>query len=501
MCRPCVISPVEAGSVPIVPRTVPLRGVIEGFYGTPWTPEARIATVELLGAHGMNAYVYAPKDDPRHRAEWREPYDAEAAAAFADLARAGEASGVEIGFALSPGLDVDYGSTVDRDALAGKLDAVRGLGIDWLVLALDDIPMRDGLAAEQAELTAWLVDRCAGARVTLVPTEYLGTRPSPYLSTLAAGLPDGVDVMWTGPTVCSPTISAADARGWAVALGGRRPVVWDNYPVNDATMSRALHLGPYRGREAALTDEVDGILCNPMTQARASWVAILTAAEYLRDPAGYDEAAAWERALDTVGGPNAVPLRALATACADSPVAPPDRMPLAGLLDRLEAVLADRSDPSAPAPTLAAVREHLEAVQRAPADWPIGDPLRTEVAPWLTATGAAAAAGLAAVRLVERCNAPEPGSAESLMQHAFGVLYLWDGVRRVRETVFGPRFAVYAAIVQRADGSPALDVSEALREDANAIDRCCRLALAEYRRWAGMPMTSESERRDPRNAA
>jgi hypothetical protein len=31
-------------------------------------------------------------------------------------------------------------------------------------------------------------------------------------------LPDEVDVMWTGPTVCSPTLRADDARGWTEAL-------------------------------------------------------------------------------------------------------------------------------------------------------------------------------------------------------------------------------------------------------------------------------------------
>ena len=74
-------------------------------------------------------------------------------------------------------------------------------------------------------------------------------RPTPYLEALAGALPLAVDVMWTGPTVCSPTVRAADARAWATALAGRRPILWDNYPVNDGTMARSLHLGPYRGRE------------------------------------------------------------------------------------------------------------------------------------------------------------------------------------------------------------------------------------------------------------
>jgi hypothetical protein len=49
--------------------------------------------------------------------------------------------------------------------------------------------------------------------------------------------------------------------------------------------------------------------------------------------------------------------------------------------------------------------------------------------------------------------------------------------------VFGPRFAIYPAVVQTDRGRPAVDVSLALLEDANVVDRLCRIALREYERW------------------
>ena len=39
------------------------RGVIEGFYGIPWSFEERMSMIEFLSAIGMNQYVYAPKDE------------------------------------------------------------------------------------------------------------------------------------------------------------------------------------------------------------------------------------------------------------------------------------------------------------------------------------------------------------------------------------------------------------------------------------------------------
>jgi len=226
-----------------VSRPVALRGVIEGFYGPPWSHDARLAMIDFLADRAMNAYVYAPKSDPRHRDRWRDPYGPEEAAQLAELAGRCRARGVRFGFALSPGLDVRYGDAADRDALLAKLAPLLARGVDWVVLALDDIPNRPGLAVEQVGLVRWLVDQVP-ARVTLVPTEYVGTAPTDYLSELASGLPPAVDVMWTGPTVCSPGIDAPDAEAWRAAVGDHPLLLWDNYPVNDAVMEAELHLGP-----------------------------------------------------------------------------------------------------------------------------------------------------------------------------------------------------------------------------------------------------------------
>ena len=73
------------------------------------------------------------------------------------------------------------------------------------------------------------------------------------------------------------------------------------------------------------------------------------------------------------------------------------------------------------------------------------------------------------------------------MEHAFFLLYRWSGARGSDRTVFGPRFAVYPAVVQLSGGRPGLDVGRALRSDENAIDRLCRLALSAYDAWSATP--------------
>ncbi|MBR1979433.1 MAG: beta-N-acetylglucosaminidase domain-containing protein, partial [Akkermansia sp.] len=45
---------------------LPARGVVEGYYGAPWSFESRCSIFRFMGRNKMNTYIYAPKDDPYH---------------------------------------------------------------------------------------------------------------------------------------------------------------------------------------------------------------------------------------------------------------------------------------------------------------------------------------------------------------------------------------------------------------------------------------------------
>ncbi|MFQ8600802.1 MAG: beta-N-acetylglucosaminidase domain-containing protein [Oscillospiraceae bacterium] len=66
---------------------IPIRGFIEGYYGIPWGWDGRMNLVEWGATQKMNTYVYAPKDDPYHRAQWATLYPEEDCANITELRR------------------------------------------------------------------------------------------------------------------------------------------------------------------------------------------------------------------------------------------------------------------------------------------------------------------------------------------------------------------------------------------------------------------------------
>jgi hypothetical protein len=92
-----------------------VRGVIEGFYGNPWTRQQRLELVEFIAARGMNTFVYGPKDDPLVRRAWRDPYRGDDLDRLAELVERCRRNDVEMVYcARRPGQDVPRASSLRR---------------------------------------------------------------------------------------------------------------------------------------------------------------------------------------------------------------------------------------------------------------------------------------------------------------------------------------------------------------------------------------------------
>jgi hyaluronoglucosaminidase len=395
-----------------------LSGVVEGFYGNRWTVADTEAVMAFIARQGMNTFVYAPKNDPYQRVEWNRLYPPAALTYLSQVTAAARLDHVNFVYSISPGLSVVYSSPADRAALVAKVNQIRALGVHTFMLSFDDIGptldptdarvYHDNLARAQAALANSLYDaerRVDPAfRLIFTPTDYYGLADNPYWASLKAYLNPQIDVVWTGQWVLTAAVTGAQAAQVRRDLG--HPVVfWDNYPVNDWTYVQQhrprLFMGPLLGRTADLPAQLAGYLLNPMLQARPSEVALYTAAQYLKDPADYRPWAAWQQAVDLLGGPAAPSFRVL---CEDA-----RSTFLAGAKSGDPALDHDlrsyMTNPGHPSPSLLnALAQRFQAMAAVNQTLASGLPdhvLYQELAPWATALSEQGAAGLAAVAVLQ----------------------------------------------------------------------------------------------------
>ena len=290
-----------------------IRGVIEGFYGKPWSHEERIDMLDFLARTKLDTYFLAPKDEPGHRRSWQELRPDTEINKLSELVSYAKSKGIVFGTAVSPGQTIIYSAPSELAALKGRLKQYLDIGIDLVGVFFDDIPndfqSKDDAKAFSSfaqahawlgnQLFDWLHTEYPNAQLVICPTVYRGTGREEYLVEIGSLLNSGVHLLWTGIQICSYRLDVRDALVFEESAQ-RKPLFWDNYPVNDVAMIHELHIGPLRAREAGLVDHSEGLLANPMWQAEATKIPLWTIAEYLNDPKNYDPDAAWDRALAQV---------------------------------------------------------------------------------------------------------------------------------------------------------------------------------------------------------
>lgn len=377
-----------------------LRGAAEGFYGAYYTHLQRNELIRFLGQHGFNFYLYAPKNDRSHRVRWREPYPETVMGNFAHTIALARSVGVRFCYSVSPAETIRFTGETDFATLTARLRAFYKLGVRTFGLLFDDImPVlrhetdrarfatpAHAHAALANRVYAWLQALDPDCTLLCCPVEYAGIAPFPGgLHLLAEALHPAIDLFYTGPAICTPTITVADVTDFT-ATTGRVPILWDNYPVNDLAMTAELHLGPLQGREATLSQVTKGYLANLMLQPAASQIPLLTVAEYLANPYHYDPAAAWERALQSIGGAeNVDALRLFAENSLFSVLdrSPPE--PLARLADEALAAL-QRGETATGSAAVHALDDYLSRVDEAcyHLNYLMPDlALRHDLLPWL----------------------------------------------------------------------------------------------------------------------
>ena len=262
------------------------RGFIEGYYGNPWSTEDRINLMKWGGYYKLNSYFYAPKNDPKHNAKWRELYtEEELNTLIRPLAEAGNASKCRFVYALHTFMynpvRFDGNYQADLKAVQDKLAQVIEAGVRQVAILADDAGNVGGNNYNKflTDMTAWLAEMkktYPDLKQTLpfCPQEYMYNGQAYYKN-----FPENVQIVMTGGRVWGEVNQ--NFTNTFTNNAGRGPYMWINWPCTDNSKSHLI-MGGYTtflhpGVDPA---KIQGIVLNPMQQSEPSKVAIFGNACY-----------------------------------------------------------------------------------------------------------------------------------------------------------------------------------------------------------------------------
>ena len=286
---------------------LPYRGVVEGYYGVPWSKEDRCSQFAFYGRNKMNVYIYAPKDDPYHHGQGcYEPYPPEKAQEVRELVDCAHRNHVRFVWAIHPSNTVRWEVDEGRqqlEALCRKLENMYDLGVRDFGLLFDDTTGEIGHARRQVQLTNYILENFirkhpdVNQTLIICPSGYNRSWARPdELHTLGEGLDPAIRVMWTGNTVVGDI--TLEGQRWVNHHLGRPSFIWWNWPCNDfkpnrLSMGRAYGLGT----EEEMKSQMSGFVANPMAEAEASKVGLFGVANYTWNIVRYDSLRTWEQGI------------------------------------------------------------------------------------------------------------------------------------------------------------------------------------------------------------
>jgi hypothetical protein len=149
----------------------------------------------------------------------------------------------------------------------------------------------EGLASKQIEIINFIKDYTK-AQILFCPTFYsddpileriFGEKPINYLEELGENLPLNVEIIWTGPKIISPEISAEHLQRVESVLK-RKPFIWDNFFANDGPKQcQFLKIKPLTGRDNQSLAASAGWSFNPMNQSHLSKLVYQASCQVLQE--------------------------------------------------------------------------------------------------------------------------------------------------------------------------------------------------------------------------
>ena len=328
------------------------RGIIEGYYGVPYSAEVTKDLFRFMARYKMNTYMYGAKSDPYHSRYWAEPYPTEISEEqknigflsqdmLREITEVSHATKVNFIWAIHPG--VAFTDAADENVnsrIMDKFESMYGLGVRQFGVFVDDVGVpyddptlklcADRLTDLQNRIDArWNVSGAAPSDtvkpLNYVPQLYAYSWTSrdnarKFFKSLSA-TPDKINIYITGRAVW--TVPNNEDLDVVRDFLGRSTGWWWNYPCNDNDMTKLFPMDIYSNfrderhidnmaRLEALKDERT-LIINPMQQGEISKITLFSVADYSWNNNAFNNERSWSASLAAVvGKENEVSLRLLA---------------------------------------------------------------------------------------------------------------------------------------------------------------------------------------------
>ena len=325
------------------------RGIIEGYYGVPYSAEVTKDLFRFMARYKMNTYMYGAKSDSYHSRYWAEPYPVEITEhqkkigyltqdMMKDIAETATANKVNFIWAIHPGkafADPDNKEVIDK--IMEKFLCMYNLGVREFGLFVDDVgvPSEDNIMALCAENLTKLQNRIdekwnrpgAAPEDMVNPLHYVPQlyayswvpeeRAQKFFESLSS-TPKKVNIYITGCNVWSvPNNQDLETvEKWL----GRKVSWWWNYPCNDQDMTKIFTADTYTNFRdethilnlSRLEENLKGantVIINPMQQGELSKIPLFGVACYTWNNSDFNNDKNWIAATDAVLGPLASDFR------------------------------------------------------------------------------------------------------------------------------------------------------------------------------------------------
>lgn len=315
------------------------RGLVEGYYGYPYSVEVKKDLMRFLMRHKMNTYLYGAKSDPYHSQYWKDPYPTTLTAEqvkhgwlsqdmVKEVSKMSEQTKVNFIWAIHPGDDFVYKTSAIDDIMA-KFGKMHDLGVRQFAVFVDDVSIPDkdeDLKANADHLT--MLQHAMEKKWNTpdaLPTDTV--RPLHFVPQIyCTGFAPNIDqynrfFKALGKTPSYITVYTTGADVWSVPNSadleqpkkqlGRDVAWWWNYPCNDNADGQIYPLDMYSifVDMPAVADKSKlppslagglGIVSNPMQQGEVSKTPLFSVADYAWNTKAFDNKRSWEASFKAV---------------------------------------------------------------------------------------------------------------------------------------------------------------------------------------------------------